>query len=116
MWSSVTPEPVPGADQSTLPSASVDNTVTSADPLPALIVTLPSESAVNTGGSDDDSATTDGLLVVHVRPVAGAPAAFTACSVRVCPIPSVSAFGISVICGPLATGTVNVTALLHLPF
>src|SRR5438105_13857187 len=75
----VTPAPLPGLDQSTVPTdrASAE-TVTSADAVPAVMVTCPGARAVITGGSAVDRLTTFGSLGVQVSPVTGCPAGFNA--------------------------------------
>src|SRR5271166_2236573 len=68
----VTPEPSPGFDQRTVPSAKVaEDTVTSADAPPAIIVTWPAATAVRIGGSSVDRLTTVVSLDVQVSPVIG---------------------------------------------
>src|SRR5215471_9307409 len=105
---------IPGLLHKTVPTGgSSASTSTSADPLPAVIVTCPAATAVSTGGLSVDRLTTVASLVAHVSPVIGCPDAFTACIVWVSPTTIVSTFGTSV---PFPPGTVNVTALLHAPF
>src|SRR5271166_2073155 len=80
-----TPDPFPGFDQITVPTGRLVDTVTSADPVPALIVACPNPTAVRTGGSSVDKVTTVESLVVHANPATGWLDRFSACSVRVSP-------------------------------
>src|ERR1700690_862594 len=110
----------PGWDQSTVPRGGPagksvgDETVTSADAVPAVIVTCPAASAVRMGGSLLDRLTTAGSLDVQVSPVTGCPAALSAWMAWVSPTIMLTMLGISVT--PLAAGTVKASALLHAPF
>src|ERR1017187_1520243 len=113
--------PVPGLDHSTVPTGSAPPgsvaasiTVTSADAVPAVIVTSPAARAVSTGGSSLDRLTTAGLLDVQVSPVTDCPVELSAWIGCVSPNIIVSRAGTSVL--PPGTGTVKAFALLHTPF
>src|SRR5581483_3795115 len=104
---------LPGFDQITVPGASGPfPTVTSADPVPDLILTCPCLSAVNCGGSSDDKLTTVPSLTDQLSPVTACPFESTASSVRVSPTAILSKFGRIVFVPPL---TVNVLPLLVTP-
>src|SRR4051812_36298248 len=65
-----TPEAGPGTDHSIAPSAGpVVETVTSVEAPPAVIVAVPSLSAVNTGGSAVETVAMVASLDAHVRPL-----------------------------------------------
>src|ERR1700690_711060 len=113
-------ETSPGWDHSPVPRGrppgkSVgEETVTSADAVPAVMVTCPAASAVRSGGSSLDRLTTVGSLDVQVSPVTGCPAALSAWMAWVSPTIILSTLGISVT--PFSAGTVKASALLHTPF
>src|SRR5262249_12383709 len=87
----------PGLDQITVPSGRVPAyTVTSADALPAVIVTCPGATAVRTGGSAVDRLTTDGSLDVHGTPLTGCQAPAGALKVRVSAATRLNLLGMSV--------------------
>src|SRR5271157_6405766 len=111
-----TPDPLPGLDQSTVPRGRAPaETVTSADALPAVIVTCPAARAERSGGASLDRLTTAGALDVQVSPVTGCPAALNAWIVWVSPTTRLSTLGASVIplLPPIAS-TVKATALLQI--
>jgi hypothetical protein len=91
-------------------------TVTSADAVPAVIVTFPGAMAVMTGASSADRVATALSDEVHTRPVTAAPASSSAWIVRVSPTTRLMTSGVTVIGGELPDGTVNVCALRQMPF
>src|ERR1035438_7829552 len=107
-----TPDPSPGLDQITVPKGSGSaETVTSADAVPAVMVTSPAARAVSSGGSSVDRPTIVGSLESQVSPARGSPAAFNAWMVCVSPTDMLSRLGTSVL--PPVAGTANGSALLH---
>src|SRR5271157_1353243 len=81
-----TPLPSPGLLHTAVPTGSAPaQTVTSADPVPAVTVTCPAASAVSTGGSSVDRLTTVWSLDFHVSPVTACPPALSAWIVCVSP-------------------------------
>ena len=109
-----TPDPFPGFDHNTVPNGRLVDTVTSADPVPALIVAFPSPTAVRTGGSSVDNVTTVGSLVVQASPVTGWLDEFSARSeFSVSPKTILMMLGTTVCTLP---GAPNDFELLHTPF
>jgi hypothetical protein len=74
---------------------------------PAVIVMCPGATAVRIGGLSVDKLTTVESLVVHVNPVTGCPAEFTAWMVWVSPTITLSMSGTSVAIPP-GTGVVRI--------
>src|SRR5580658_2210351 len=120
-----TPEPSPGFDQITVPVGNVEpvQTVTSDVALPAVIVALPAPTAVTIGGSSVESVTTAVLLEAQVSPVTDWPLELSASIGCVPPTSMLITLGTRVTevpppppPPPRLVGTVNVTALLQVPF
>ena len=66
-------------DQITVPRGSgLADTVTSAEPVPAVMVTCPAASAVTSGGSSGERLTMVGSVEAQVSPVTGCPVEFSA--------------------------------------
>lgn len=116
-----TPEPSPGFDQMTVLVGNVGpaQTVTFADAPPAVIVDVPTPTAVIMGGSSVERVTTSVSLELQARPVTGwllESRAWMACVPPTTILMGAGTNWAAEVSEPRVGGTVNVRALLDAPF